>query len=108
MLFALIAIGYLIAYAEIVQLVFLNGRRQPFPRLVIAIMLDGFFLIYVKQRKTHTGEVETLKYTLSSEQIKPTKTQNSYDEQFNALRRDIERINDVLGVKIKKEVKDEQ
>ena len=64
--------------------------------------------IYVKQRKTHTGEVETLKYTLSGEQIKPTKTQNSYDEQFNALRRDIERINDVLGVKIKKEAKDVQ
>ena len=62
--------------------------------------------IYVKQRKVQTGEVETLKYSLAKEQ--PIKPQNDYDEQFNALRRDIERINNVLGVKIKKEAKDVQ
>lgn len=63
--------------------------------------------IYVKQRKVQTGEVETLRYTLSIEPMqKPQET--DYMAHINALRNDIERINENLGVKVKKAVKDDE
>ena len=67
--------------------------------------------IYVKQRKVQTGEVELLRYTMSSEPLKTINTQASstnYDEQLGLLKREIERLNEVLAVKVKKEVKDVQ
>lgn len=63
--------------------------------------------IYVKQRKVQTGEVETLKYTLS---IMPMVNEEvpDYMEHINALRSDIEEIKDILSVKVKKAVKDDE
>ena len=63
--------------------------------------------IYVKQRKVQTGEVETLKYTLSVEPIQKPQ-QPDYMEHINALKSDIEEIKDVLSVKTKKAVKDDE
>ncbi len=60
--------------------------------------------IYVKQRKIETGEVETLKYTLSVMPLEKPQEPN-YMEHINALRSDIEEIKDVLCVKVKKAVK---
>ena len=66
---------------------------------------------YVKQRKPQTGEVETLKYTLSKEPVilnNVSKDTNSYDAQIKALQEAIEQLNEVVGVKVKKAVKDDE
>lgn len=66
---------------------------------------------YVKQRKAQTGEVETLRYTLSNEPLNAGNVQkdtNSYDVQIQALQEAIERLNEAVGVKVKKVVKDDE
>lgn len=58
---------------------------------------------FVKQRAV-TGEIETLRYVLSKEPIKRVEVQNTttnYDEQLGLLKREIERLNEALGVKVK-------
>lgn len=60
---------------------------------------------YVKQRKIQTGEVEILRYTLSVEPLSEVKTSediNSYEEQLNELKNEINSIKEML--EIKKEV----
>lgn len=60
---------------------------------------------YVKQRKPQTGEVETLKYTLSKDPVEPIKATN-YDEQISELRQEIKKISEALSVKARKAEKD--
>lgn len=62
---------------------------------------------FVKQRAV-TGEIEILRYVASKEPIKRVEVQNTttnYDEQLGLLKREIERLNEALAVKVKKEVK---
>lgn len=64
---------------------------------------------YVKQRKVQTGEVEMLKYTLSKEPLMLSESEkgtNSYDEQINAIFLELDRLNEAIGIKSKKEVKE--
>lgn len=63
--------------------------------------------IYVKQRKVQTGEIEVLRYALSVEPMQKAQ-EIDYMEHINALRSDIERINEAIGAKVKKAVKDEE
>lgn len=63
---------------------------------------------FVKQRKLETGEIQTLRYVLSNEPLKPIESQGTttnYDEEIGLLKREIERLNEALAVKVKKEVK---
>ena len=62
---------------------------------------------YVKQRKPQTGEVETLKYTLSKEPVATVSTPN-YGEMIEELREEIKRISEAVSVKVRKETKDVQ
>ena len=62
---------------------------------------------YVKQRKVQTGEVETLKYTLSKEPVATVSTPN-YGEMIQELREEIKRIGEAVSVKVRKETKDVQ
>lgn len=63
---------------------------------------------FVKQRNVETGEVQTLRYALSSEPLKstPEKDANYLDEQIQQLRSEIERLNSVVGVKARKNIKE--
>jgi hypothetical protein len=60
---------------------------------------------YVKQRKPQTGEVETLKYTLSKEPVSAVSTPN-YGEMIQELREEIKRIGEAASVKLRKVDKD--
>lgn len=62
---------------------------------------------YVKQRKVQTGEVETLKYTLSKEPVSAVSAPN-YGEMIQELREEIKRIGEAVSVKVRKEPKDVQ
>ncbi len=66
---------------------------------------------YVKQRKVQTGEIELLRYALVEAPTRAVNAQkgiNTYDEQLNALKSDIERLNEAVGIKVKKAVKDDE
>lgn len=64
--------------------------------------------IYVKQRKVQTGEVELLRYTMSNEPLKTINSQASstnLEKEIDLIKRQLDRLNEALGVKAKKEVK---
>lgn len=61
--------------------------------------------IYVKQRKVQTGEVETLRYSLSKESVTPSNSPN-YGEMIEELRQEIKRIGEAVSVKPRKVEKD--
>jgi len=64
---------------------------------------------FVKQRNVETGEVQILRYTLSSEPIKATsgeKDTNYYDEQLKQIKDEITRLSSVICVKAKKTTKE--
>jgi len=66
---------------------------------------------FVKQRNVETGEVQTLRYTLSGEPIKASsvdKDTNYYDEQLKQIKSEIERISSVLCTKNKKVKNDDE
>lgn len=66
--------------------------------------------IYVKQRKVQTGEVELLRYTMSSEPLKTINTQTSstnLEKEIDLIKRQLARLDEALGVKVKKEVKED-
>lgn len=54
---------------------------------------------FVKQRNVETGEVQTLRYTLSNEPLKttPEKDSNYYDEQFKQIRTELDRISSIIS-----------
>lgn len=67
--------------------------------------------IYVKQRKVQTGEVELLRYTMSSEPIKTSNVQSNstnLEKEIDLIKRQLARLDETLGIKVKKEVKDVQ
>lgn len=64
---------------------------------------------FVKQRNVETGEVQTLRYTLSNEPIKPgpaEKDTSYFDEQIQQLKSEIERLNSAICVKARKNTKE--
>ncbi len=64
---------------------------------------------FVKQRNVETGEVQILRYTLTSEPIKMTsgeKDTNYYDEQLKQIKDEIERLGSAIYVKSKKAAKE--
>jgi hypothetical protein len=65
---------------------------------------------FVKQRKVQTGEVQILRYKLSSEPLTPIEAQtstNSYDEQIKSLQKAIEELSAQVSVKVKKVEKED-
>lgn len=66
--------------------------------------------IYVKQRKVQTGEVELLRYTMSSEPIKASNVQSNstnLEKEIDFIKRQLARLDETLGIKVKKEVKED-
>lgn len=59
---------------------------------------------FVKQRNVETGEIQTLRYTLSSEPVKTAQEVDVryFDEQIKQLREEIERIGSAVAVKTEK------
>lgn len=60
---------------------------------------------FVKQRNVETGDVQTLRYTLSNEPVAAEKDTTYFDEQLKELRNEIERISSAVSVKVKKGAK---
>lgn len=64
---------------------------------------------FVKQRNVETGEVQTLRYKLSNEPLNTVsneKDTNYFNEQIQLLKSEIDRLNSVICVKSKREVKE--
>lgn len=56
---------------------------------------------FVKQRNVETGEVQTLRYTLSNEPVKTSVDKETYyDEQFKQLRSEIEHLSSLISATV--------
>lgn len=65
---------------------------------------------FVKQRKVQTGEVQILRYKLSSEPLTPIEAQtstNSYDEQIKSLQKAVEELTAQISVKARRVEKED-